>query len=155
MPMDAVSVRRMLPARRGLVFEAWTRPDLMARWFFPGQDWSASVDSDFKVGGRYEIAMRDAGGERHMQFGEYREITPVSRLVFTWTCPELRVVDSVVTVELVEHGERTELIVTHELPPDPAIRRGHEEGWQGCLGSLEKLLLSYHSQGGQNELDQG
>jgi uncharacterized protein YndB with AHSA1/START domain len=140
MPMDGVSVKRFLRARRELVFEAWTRPDLMARWFFPGDGWTAAITSDLKVGGRYEVAMRDADGGRHAQFGEYREIVPVSRLVFTWSCPELSVVDSVVTIDLVDHGDRTELRLTHELPPDPRIRRGHEEGWEGCLGNLEKLL---------------
>ena len=84
--------------------------------------------------------MLDAAGGRHTQFGEYREIVPVSRLVFTWTCPELSVVDSVVTVELSDRGERTELSLVHELPPDPKIQRGHEEGWTGCLGNLEKML---------------
>jgi len=140
MPVDDVSVKRILQARRERVFEAWTRPELMARWFFPGENWTVAVSSDLKVGGRYELAMRDAAGERHRQFGEYREIVPVSRLVFTWTCPELSVVDSVVTVDLVDRGERTELRLTHELPPDPKTRRGHEDGWEGCLGNLEKML---------------
>jgi uncharacterized protein YndB with AHSA1/START domain len=140
MPIDGVSVRRMLQAPRSRVFEAWTRPDWMARWFFPGEGWTAVVTSDFKVGGRYEIDMRDHEGARHNQFGEYREIVPDSRLVFTWNCPELAVVGSVVTVELSDHGERTELVLTHELPPEPKIRRGHEEGWIGCLGNLDAFL---------------
>jgi uncharacterized protein YndB with AHSA1/START domain len=140
MPIDGVTVRRFLRARRERVFEAWTRPDLMARWFFPGDGWTAAITADLKVGGRYEVAMRDADGGQHSQFGEYREIVPVSRLVFTWSCPELSVVDSVVTVDLIDHGERTELCLMHELPSDPKIRRGHEEGWVGCLGNLEKML---------------
>src|SRR5215203_5069069 len=121
MPADAISVRRFLQARRERVFDAWTRPELMTRWFFPNVSWTATVSSDLRVGGRYELRMRDAEGGSHVQFGEYREIIPVSRLVFTWSCPELSVTDSIVTVELVEHGERTELRLTHELPPDPKI----------------------------------
>ena len=140
MAIDGVSVRRFVPARREQVFEAWTRPDLMARWFFPGEGWTVEVTSDLRVGGRYEVAMCDADGGRHTQFGEYREIVPVSRLVFTWSCPERSVVDSVVTVELVDHGERTELRLTHDLPPDPKIRRSHEDGWVRCLGNLETML---------------
>src|SRR3982750_20910 len=142
MPIDAISVKRFLRARRERVFEAWTRPELMTRWFFPGANWSAAVVSNLKVGGRYELRMRDAEGGSHVQFGEYREIVPVSRLVFTWSCPELSVVDSVVTVDLVDLGGRPELVLTHELSADPKIRRGHEEGWQGCLGNLEKALLT-------------
>jgi uncharacterized protein YndB with AHSA1/START domain len=147
MPTSGVSIRRLLHARRELVFEAWTRPELMARWFFADDGWTAAITSDLKVGGRYEVAMRDAAGGRHTQFGEYREIVPVSRLVFTWSCPELEVVDSVVTVDLVDHGQRTELLLTHELPPDPKIRRSHEEGWEGCLGNLEKLLSNDETKG--------
>jgi glutathione S-transferase len=146
--VSGVSVRRLLSAPRERVFQAWTRPELIARWFFPGEGWTTAVTCDLRVGGRYELAMRDAEGGRHVQFGHYREIVPVSRLVFTWTCPELAVTDSVVTVELVDRGARTELILTHELPPDPDVRRGHEEGWHGCLGNLERLLAE---PGGKDE----
>jgi len=147
MPMDGISIRRLLKARREVVFAAWTRADLMTRWLFPGEGWTASVSADVKVGGRYQLAMRDADGGRHEQFGEYREIVPVSRLVFTWSCPALGVVDSVVTVELTEQGEGTELLLTHQLPPDPKIRRGHEDGWHGCLGNLEKFLSEPKTEG--------
>jgi uncharacterized protein YndB with AHSA1/START domain len=140
MPTEGISIRRWVRARPERVFEAWTRADLMARWFFPGDGWKAAITSDLRVGGRYEISMRDAEGGHHLQFGVYREIVPPSRLVFTWSCPELSVVDSVVTLELIDRGDRTELVLTHELPPDPAIRRGHEQGWEGCLGNLERLL---------------
>jgi uncharacterized protein YndB with AHSA1/START domain len=140
MPKESIIVRRRLKARRARVFEAWTRPELMARWFFPGADWSVDAECDLRVGGHYRLEMCDATGARHRQFGAYREIVPVSRLVFTWTCPELAVTDSVVTVTLADLGEETELVLTHELPPDPDVRRGHEEGWEGCLGNLENLF---------------
>ncbi len=140
MPFDGVSVRRVLPARRARVFAAWTRAELMARWFFPGQGWTVDVTSDLRIGGSYRVAMKDTTGGQHLQFGEYREIVPVSRLVFTWNCPDLGVAGSVVTIDLVEQGDRTELLLTHELPPDPKIRRGHEEGWHGCLGNLAVML---------------
>jgi uncharacterized protein YndB with AHSA1/START domain len=141
-PREGIQVRRLLKAKRARVFRAWTRPEVLARWLFPGEAWTCSVTSDLQVGGRWEAVMHDAEGGRHAQFGEYREITPESRLVFTWTCPDLGVADSVVTLELREVGEGTELTLTHELPPDPKVRRGHEQGWEGCLGNLEKLLAN-------------
>lgn len=140
---DGISVRRVLHAPCKQVFEAWTRPELMARWFFAGEGGTTKVTADLKVGGRYELAMRDTGGTVHEQFGEYREIVPVSRLVFTWSCPALSVIDSVVTINLVDLGPRTELELIHALPPDPKIRRSHGEGWRGCLGNLEKLLHNH------------
>jgi uncharacterized protein YndB with AHSA1/START domain len=142
-PKSGVTVTRVLPATRERVFEAWTRPELMARWFFPGSGWTVTISSDLRVGGRYEVSMRDAAGAEHLQFGEYREIVPVSRLVFSWSCPDLSVVDSIVTIDLVDRGEQTELRLLHELPPDPEVRRGHEEGWIGCLANLEKMFSNH------------
>ena len=137
---EGISIRRVLNAPCKQVFEAWTRPELMARWFFAGEGWATKVSADVRVGGRYELTMRDPSGAEHAQFGEYREIVPVTRLVFTWSFPPLAVIDSVVTVRLVDLGTRTELELTHLLPPDPDIRRSHQEGWAGCLGNLELFM---------------
>jgi uncharacterized protein YndB with AHSA1/START domain len=146
MPLENVTVTRLLSARRERVFEAWTRPDLMARWFFPGSGWQAQISSELRVGGRWQVVMRDAEGGQHLQFGEYREIVPPTRLVFTWSCPDLGVDSSVVTVELRDRAGQTELQLTHELPADPQVLRGHEEGWLGCLSNLENWL-NHHAQG--------
>jgi uncharacterized protein YndB with AHSA1/START domain len=118
---------------------------MMAQWFFPGDGWTADAQVDLRVGGRWEVVMRDPANVLHRQFGEYREIVRASRLVFTWCCPDLGVVDSVVTIELKQAGDHTELALTHELPPDPKIREGHLEGWKGCLGNLDKHLASPRS----------
>jgi uncharacterized protein YndB with AHSA1/START domain len=136
----SISIRRVLNAPCRQVFEAWTRPELMARWFFAGEGWTTKVSADVRVGGRYELTMRDTSGAEHTQFGEYREIVPVTRLVFTWSFPPLAVVDSVVTVELFDLGTRTELALTHVLPPDPKVRGSHEEGWGGCLRNLDLFI---------------
>src|SRR4051812_978329 len=112
MPIADVSIRRVLSARRSLVFEAWTKPELMSRWFFPDSSWTATVEHELKVGGRWQVLMREPSGATHNQFGEYREIVPSSRLVFTWSCPDLEVVDSLVTVELRDHDAGTELLLS-------------------------------------------
>jgi uncharacterized protein YndB with AHSA1/START domain len=142
MPSRAVVVRRSFAASRQRLFEAWCRPELMAQWFFPAPGWRAEVSADVRALGHYRVAMHDPGGGIHVQEGIYREIHPVSRLVFTWSCHELGVTESLVTLELAERGELTELVLTHELPDDPTILREHEGGWNGCLGSLERFLQS-------------
>jgi uncharacterized protein YndB with AHSA1/START domain len=140
MTLREVSLRRVLPASRERVFAAWTRPELMLRWLYPAQGWATDVSTESRVGGAFRLVMREPSGVEHVQFGKWLEIEPVSRLVFTWSCPELGVTNSVVTVELVPQGEGTELSLRHELPPDPEIRREHQGGWEGCLGSLEAFL---------------
>jgi uncharacterized protein YndB with AHSA1/START domain len=84
--------------------------------------------------------MFDPAGGVHVQEGAYTSIEPDSRLVFTWTCLELGVADSVVTVELREVGGKTELTLSHELPDDADILREHEGGWKGCLESLAQYI---------------
>lgn len=140
MPGPGIELRRTLRGRRDRVFAAWTRPDLLARWMFPDVKWTAVVASDLRVGGKWSVEMREPSGTVHHQFGVYREIEPVSRLVFTWTCPDLNVTDSLVTVELTERGSQTELVLSHALPDDPKIRSEHEGGWTGCLANLETFI---------------
>src|SRR5688572_905288 len=135
----SVVIRKTFTASRKRLFEAWCRPELMAQWFFPAPNWRAEVTAEVRTHGRYRIAMHDPGGGVHVQEGVYREIQPVSRLVFTWTCTELGVADSLVTLELAERGDVTELVLTHELPDQPDLLREHEGGWIGCLGSLERF----------------
>jgi len=137
---SVVVVKRALAARPARVFAAWCRPELMAQWFFPAPGWRAEVMADVRVGGRYRVAMYDPAGGVHVQEGAYASIEPDSRLVFSWTCLELGVADSLVTVELRDLGERTELTISHELPDDAAILREHEGGWKGCLESLARHL---------------
>jgi uncharacterized protein YndB with AHSA1/START domain len=137
---SVVVVKRAVTARPARVFAAWCRPELMAQWFFPAPGWRAEVTADVRIGGRYRVAMYDPEGGVHVQEGAYRAIEPDARLVFTWTCVELGVADSVVTVELRDLGAATELTISHELPDDAAILREHEGGWNGCLESLARYI---------------
>ena len=137
---SVVVVKRVFAAPRARIFSAWCRPELMAQWFFPAPGWRADVTADVRVGGRYRVAMRDPAGGVHVQEGAYTAVEPDSRLAFTWTCLELGVADSVVTVELREVGGKTELTISHELPDDATILREHEGGWKGCLESLARYI---------------
>jgi uncharacterized protein YndB with AHSA1/START domain len=136
----SIVVRRTVAGRRSRVYQAWCRPELMAQWFFPAPGWRAEVTADVRVGGRYRVVMHDPGGGLHVQEGVYRALEPISRLVFTWACADLGVADSVVTVELADQGDRTEIVISHQLPDDPTILREHEGGWNGCLDSLARHL---------------
>lgn len=129
------------------VFDAWTQPDFVARWFGPSDFSVLAVDIDFNVGGDYKIAMRSPDGQDCIHFGRYVHIKHPTELVFTWILEdqacggcEDKQADTLVTISLSSVDGETELQLCHERLPDQKALDGHEYGWQQSLLSLEALL---------------
>ncbi|HEY8105466.1 MAG TPA: SRPBCC domain-containing protein [Gemmatimonadales bacterium] len=137
-PVEALVVRRLLPAPREQVFAAWLDPESVAQWMCPGDITSARVEIDPRVGGKLRIVMmRGQKGIEH--WGEYLVIEPPSRLSFTWISEFTDRLPSVVTIELLERGARTELVLTHRRLPDER-RDAHRQGWTDIVRKLEAAL---------------
>jgi uncharacterized protein YndB with AHSA1/START domain len=130
-------IKRLLKRDRREVFSALTDPIKMAQWFYGMETGQAKVTIDLRPGGKYLIEMFNEEGQNHQAQGTYLEIVPPERLVFTWIS-EGFVTDSKVTIELLERGEWTELVLIHELPED--IIEPHRQGWTNCLMHLEVFL---------------
>jgi uncharacterized protein YndB with AHSA1/START domain len=137
----AVDIRRVLPAPMAEVFRWWTEPALLERWMTP----TGSVDAevDLRVGGRLRIVMKD--GAVHIEHdGEYVEIDPPRRLVFTWRSRYTGGA-SLVTVTLEPDGESsTRIRVVHEQLP-PEVAASHGGGWTAMIERLEKEMRSHES----------
>jgi uncharacterized protein YndB with AHSA1/START domain len=132
---------RRLPVPIERVFGAFGSAAALSRWFRCSPRWTTTATSDFRVGGRYRVEMRE--GERlvGVASGEYREITPPRRLVFTWASEgRIGVRDSLVTIELRAVAGATELSLVHDLAPTTPAGRAHAEGWEGCLASLTRYV---------------
>ena len=142
-PRDvALEIRRTFPASRERVFRAWTRPEELNRWSAP-RDAVATTEVDLRVGGRYRIVMRGPDGRTYSVGGVYREVDPPSRLVYTWKwegTPDA--VDSVVTVEFLERGRSTEVVLRHAGLTDDGDRSRHEDGWNACFDKLAVVVNS-------------
>jgi uncharacterized protein YndB with AHSA1/START domain len=131
------------PAR--IVFEAWTRPELLQRWWAPKSFGLTmiSCEADVRVGGTYRLVFRhDAFPEPMAFFGRYIEVTPHSRLV--WTNEEGDGGGQVTTVTFEEKGGKT-LLVMHDLYPskealDAAIASGSTSGTGETFEQLDELL---------------
>lgn len=137
----ALKVTRSYAASRERVFRAWTDPEVMKKWFAPSDEFAVpEVKIDARVGGRYRIVMRAPDGEYHRVGGVYREYSPPARLVFTWVWESTPERESLVTVEFKDLGKSTEVILTHERFADEEARDKHEQGWNGCIARLERLL---------------
>lgn len=137
-PGSPLVVRRVLSTLPERVFAAWLDPASMARWLSPFGDAVATVDP--RVGGAFRVVMRGPGREVE-HTGEYREIDPPHRLVFTWLSPFTGSVSSLVTVELRpdSSGQRTELTLIHERLPAGQVDN-HRHGWVVILTHLEAQL---------------
>lgn len=148
---EAVVLRlsRRFDAPRERVFDAWTNPDVLRQWWAAQPTWDTpTAEADVRPGGSYRLAMRDTdSGEIHTLVGEYREVRPPERLVYTWTWDTNTDAmtgseNTLVEVEFHEHGDGTEVVVTHTGFATPELRDMHAHGWNGCLDNLERRVFS-------------
>jgi uncharacterized protein YndB with AHSA1/START domain len=145
---DILVVRRVLPVARERVFAAWLDPVSLAQWMRPGETTDAVVEVDARVGGRFRIVMRQGrrGNEDYEHRGEYLVIQPPSLLSFTWISAATDQQPTVVTVELLERGANTELVLTHRrLRPDKI--ESHRMGWTDIVRRLGETLVKAQGQG--------
>ena len=76
-------ITRILDAPRELVFKAWTDPEHVMRWWGPEHYTSPACRIDLRVGGSYLFSMRSPEGQEYWSTGEYQEIVPSERIVYT------------------------------------------------------------------------
>lgn len=136
----SLTITRILPARRDRVFAAWTDPEHLRHWFCPEGYTPGEVSSDCTPGGRYRLQMTGEDTE-YTAFGVYREVTPPSRVVYTWDWEgDHAVGETLVTVEFNEVGGGTEVVLTHSAFPAAEATEAHLQGWTSCLANLEAYL---------------
>jgi uncharacterized protein YndB with AHSA1/START domain len=138
----SLTLKRRLKASPAKVFQAWTDPEKLVRWFGPAETVAGSVraQADVRPGGRYQMNFETADGERHQVGGVYREVVPDTRLVFTWAWHSTPERESLVTVTIAADGDGSLLTLHHEQFFDQKARDGHERGWTGTLDKLEQLF---------------
>ena len=140
-----IRLTRLFDAPRQLVFEAMTKPEHVRQWWgCLGDGYSVPVcEVDLRVGGKWRFANRHPKGEAAFH-GEYREIVPPSRVVFTEIFEEFPDVVSVVTSELTEEEGKTRLTATVRYPSmqvrDMVIASGMSRGAGISYDRLEELV---------------
>jgi uncharacterized protein YndB with AHSA1/START domain len=134
----ALVISRLLNASCQRVYDAWTTADHVRRWMCPEHGSVAVAELDVRVGGSFRIEML-IDGVRSAFTGEYRELHPPHRLVFTWVSGHTHMRPTLVAVDLRPHGTATEMTLTQTLLPDAISRERNMRGWT----MLTKHLLSY------------
>jgi uncharacterized protein YndB with AHSA1/START domain len=139
------------PAR--IVFEAWTRPELLKQWWVPKSFGVSllSCEADVRVGGQYRFVFGRGDSKPIAFFGRYIEVTPHSRLA--WTNDEGEDGGPVTTVTFEEKAGKT-LLVLHDLYPskealDAAMASGEKSGMGETFEQLDELLVTLGASLGQ------
>src|SRR5580693_2209323 len=140
-----IRLTRLFNAPRRLVFEAMTKPEHVKQWWGRlGEGYSVPVcEIDLRPGGAWRFVNRHPKGEAAFH-GEYREITPPSRLVFTEIFEQFPDTVSVVTAEFSEEAGKTRLTTTVRYPSsqvrDMVIASGMAKGAGTSYNRLEDLV---------------
>ncbi|CAN5842726.1 SRPBCC family protein [soil metagenome] len=137
-------VTRSFEAPARLVFEAWTKPELMKLWWAPKSSGVPlrSCEMDVRVGGGYRLEFGQDAANTFAFFGKYLEVIPASRLV--WTNDESQ--DAAVTTVTFEgHGDKTLLALSELYPSKEALDDafiGMEDGAPEQFEQLDELLVN-------------
>ena len=144
----ALELTHRFDAPRERVFDAWTNPDVLRRWWAAGPTWDTPLaEVDAREGGSYRLSMRTDTGEVHTVHGESREVRPPERLAYTWAWDEgpgaemAGSEDTLVVVDFVPDGDGTIVKLTHSGFANDQIRDMHTHGWQAVLANLESRIF--------------
>ncbi|WEK06526.1 MAG: SRPBCC family protein [Candidatus Devosia phytovorans] len=139
---------RVLNAPRDKVYRCWIEPELMKQWFAP-KPWSTpKVELDLRVGGANVVTMADPEGNEFPNPGQYLEIVPNERLVFTdayvgdWAPSEKPFFTAILTFEDAGEGKTKYTAVARHWTREDAEghkKMGFHEGWGLCAAQLEEL----------------
>jgi uncharacterized protein YndB with AHSA1/START domain len=129
-----------------VVYEAWTKPALLKRWWAPKSSGMSLVtcEANVRAGGKYRFVFGKEGMKPMEFFGRYLEVTPELRLV--WTNDEGEDGGAVTTVAFEEKGAQTEVVVSELYPSkealDAAIASDMEAGMRETHDQLDELLVA-------------
>jgi len=139
----SLEIKRSINAPRDRVYAAWTEPAQLKEWFGPENVRTRNFTADARVGGKYRWDLINEEGEDMTISGEYRELIPGKKIVFTWKWDDdeaWKNTSSVVTLELSDRDGGTELRLIHEKLPSEESRDRHNEGWNSVVDRLEKFF---------------
>jgi len=149
---EQILITREFDAPRDLVYEAWTTPELVKRWWHANRGAVTDVEIDLRVGGKWRQAMVTPDGFEVAFHGEYRAIVPNERIVSTEVYEGLpegvseEEGGTVNTATFVEEDGRTTVTLliqaTSKVSRDAIIESGMEDGLQDALDLLEQVAVS-------------
>ncbi len=131
-------LRRTFTASRQRVFRAWIEPTALECWLRPGGLSITVSKLEARVGGSFRFDLENGG----FILGTYLHIVPPEKLVFTWSGTAIQGKGTVVTLDFLDRGSVTEVVLTHEGLSTPDLRALFGSGWPSLLDALGEVLSS-------------
>jgi uncharacterized protein YndB with AHSA1/START domain len=140
--VGALEMRRVLPARRPVVFAAFRDTARLAQWWGPEGFTVPAIDFSTLTGEAYRIEMQPPEGDPFSVHGVFRTVHPPTRLSFTfmWDPPDPDDVETLVDLSFEDHGDRTEVALWQGDFRTEARLELHRDGWTESFDKLERLL---------------
>jgi len=136
-----VHIERTFAASAEDVFDAWTSPEVMRRWFHVAPDWgTAEAEVDLRVGGKVRVVMRRPDGTEAEAQGEYTLIDRPHRLVMTWAFDDDPSNEQLIELSFSESEGSTTVLMLNSGISTEERRDAQDEGWHGCFDQLERAL---------------
>ncbi len=141
LPHDTTTLvlRHVFPASRLRVFRAWIEPEALEQWFKPLGMHITVRSLDAHVGGSFCFDGEDGSST----VGTYLHIIPPEKLVFTWLGAVTQGKETIVTLDFLDKGLLTEVVLTHERLDTPKAHAQFSTGWQSVLDSLDSMLSTH------------
>ena len=141
-----LEIRRKFSVPRERLYAAWTETDQMMKWGGPEGMHIVSYDAETRVGGAYRLVMeRDDNKEQYIAKGVFHEIRPPEFLKYSWCWEEdtpEEEHDTMLTIEFIDLGKESELVLIHENLKSEESVQGHTHGWGEMLDKMGKFLHS-------------
>jgi len=136
-----VRIERTFAASAEEVFDAWTSPEVMRRWFHPAPDWDTpEAEVDLRVGGKVRVVMRRPDGTEAGAQGEYTLIDRPHRLVMNWAFDDDPSNQQLIELYFSESEGSTRVLMLNSGISTGKRRAAQDWGWHGCLDQLERVL---------------
>ena len=141
---NVVRIERTFDAAAEDVFDAWTSPEVMRRWYHAYSDWETpEAEVDLRVGGTWHVVMREPDGSEHELSGEYTEIERPQRLAMTCTFnDDPSGSEQLVEVTFSESEGSTTVVLVNSRIPNEERRASQNHGWGLCLDNLDRALAA-------------
>jgi len=131
-------LRRTFAASRERVFRAWIEPEALESWFRLKGMRVRVRSLEARVGGCFRFEVENG----YSIVGTYLHFVPPEKLVFTWRGAATPGQETVVTLDFLDQGPATELVLTHEGLNTPEMRALVGSGWPSLLDALAEALSS-------------